>query len=357
MSNYIFEIQTEIIKRLPMKSLVQFRSVLKQWKSLIDSSQLIAEYQQNTRLQQHLLVRTDFFKYDCVSFLDNDTYPHQKVSITVPESVPNQIVGCSQGLFCFYDFHNAAVIWNPSIRKSVDVVVPGPFDGRFDNDNVGFGVCPRTLDPILVKIPTEYPIKNLDNTTWVVDVFRLSLGVWKSLCMDLPTWCITSTCSQVVIDKFIYWHVFERMSGYNLIISFDMISEEFTEIRLPDSLSGGNDDTDMYICKLKESLVVLQVDQTEFYGDCGVWMMDNGDPKSFENIYSIKSNIPDGSIQNVLEFNRNGEVIVVMTNEEKEHELFVYEPISQHVNHLGISAKRPSFFVGSYTGTLLLLDH
>ncbi|GKA77080.1 putative F-box protein [Tanacetum coccineum] len=211
MSDYIpLEIQTEIIKRLPIKSLIQFRSVLKQWKSLIDSSQLIAEYQQNTRLQQHLL--------------------------------------------------------NPTIRKSVDAVVSRPFDGRFDNDNVGFGVCPHTLEPMLVKIPTEYPIKNLDNTTWVVDVFRLSSGVWKSLCVDLP-WSITSTCSQVVIDKFIYWHAFERISGYDLIKSFDMISEEFTKIRLPDSLSSsGNDETDMgmYICKLEESLVVLQFDETDF---------------------------------------------------------------------------------------------
>nr|GEZ25900.1 hypothetical protein [Tanacetum cinerariifolium] len=246
--------------------------------------------------------------------------------------------------------------------KSVDVVVHGPFDGRFYNDNVGFGVCPCTLDPMLVKIPTEdgFPIENLQNTTWMVEFFRLSLGVWKSLCMDLPTWYVAVRCNQVVTDKFIYWHAFEQMSGYNLIMSFDMISEEFTEIRLPDSLSGGNNDTDMYLCKLKESLVVLQVDETVFYGDYGIWMMDNGDPKSFENIYTIKSNIPNTLIQNVLEFNRNGEVKVVMTkelDEEKEYELFLYEPISQHVNHLGISAKSPSFFVSSYMGTLLLLDH
>ncbi|GJX19314.1 hypothetical protein Tco_0221991, partial [Tanacetum coccineum] len=106
---------------------------------------------------------------------------------------------------------------NPTIRKSVDAVVSRPFDGRFDNDNVGFGVCPHTLEPMLVKIPTEngFPIQKLDNTTWVVDVF----------------------------------------------------SEEFTKIRLPDSLSSsGNDETDMgmYICKLEESLVVLQFDETDF---------------------------------------------------------------------------------------------
>lgn len=89
--------------------------------------------------------------------------------------------------------------------------------------------------------------------------------------------------------------------------------------------------------------------------------MANGDPKSFENIYTIKSNIPDTLIISVLEFNRNVEPIVEMTKvldeEGQEYELFVYEPNSQQVNHLGISAKRSSFHVSSYTETLLLLDH
>ncbi|GKF20647.1 putative F-box domain-containing protein [Tanacetum coccineum] len=53
MSDHIpFEIQSEIIKRLPIKPLVQCRSVSKQWKSLIDSSKFIADY----HALQHLLL-------------------------------------------------------------------------------------------------------------------------------------------------------------------------------------------------------------------------------------------------------------------------------------------------------------
>ncbi|MFS7988026.1 putative F-box domain-containing protein [Helianthus anomalus] len=42
--NVPFELQVEIIKRVPVKSLVQFRSVSKQWKSLIDSSESITHH-------------------------------------------------------------------------------------------------------------------------------------------------------------------------------------------------------------------------------------------------------------------------------------------------------------------------
>ncbi|KAF5764863.1 putative F-box domain-containing protein [Helianthus annuus] len=48
------EIQSEIMKRLPVKSLIQFRSVCKSWNSLIESPDFIAHYSSQ---QQHLLVR------------------------------------------------------------------------------------------------------------------------------------------------------------------------------------------------------------------------------------------------------------------------------------------------------------
>lgn len=45
MPDYLpFEIQVEIIKRLPVKPLLQFRSVSKRWKILIDSSKFIAAH-------------------------------------------------------------------------------------------------------------------------------------------------------------------------------------------------------------------------------------------------------------------------------------------------------------------------
>ncbi|GKB61169.1 ribonuclease H-like domain-containing protein [Tanacetum coccineum] len=42
--NIPFDIQTEIIKRAPVKSVIRFRTVSKSWKSLIDSSEFIAVF-------------------------------------------------------------------------------------------------------------------------------------------------------------------------------------------------------------------------------------------------------------------------------------------------------------------------
>nr|GEX08150.1 hypothetical protein [Tanacetum cinerariifolium] len=170
------------------------------------------------------------------------------------------------------------IIWNPTIRKSVNIVVPLPkaLYRQFYNPVFGFGVCPRTLDHMLVRISTEsgFLIKYLKNTTWAVEVFRLSSRVWKSLCVDLPTWSIVVQHNQVVIDKFIYWCAINRMNFCHLIMSFDMISEKFMEIRLTGSLLADTH-KELCICKLKESLVVLQYECHTDLPNIAVWMMDN----------------------------------------------------------------------------------
>ena len=120
--NIPFDIQEEIMKRLPIKSLLRFRSVSRPWKSFIHSSKFIAGYQQT----QRLLVSYDDDNYNkkYVSIVDDDIY--SKLSLVVPVSVKNRtLVSSSQGLFCLCSYYSdnfgrntaSAVIWNPTIRK------------------------------------------------------------------------------------------------------------------------------------------------------------------------------------------------------------------------------------------------
>ncbi|GJZ69108.1 hypothetical protein Tco_0632658 [Tanacetum coccineum] len=95
MSDYIpFEIQSEIIKRLPVKSVVQCRYV---------------------------------------SFADDDTFPNHKSSLTVPQPVSQlgyiSTLNSANGLLCFYSSRQdvfdekIVVLWNPSIGKAVGITI------------------------------------------------------------------------------------------------------------------------------------------------------------------------------------------------------------------------------------------
>ncbi|KAJ0439849.1 putative F-box domain-containing protein [Helianthus annuus] len=170
--NIPIELQEEIMKRLPVKSLIQFRSVSKSWKSLIDSSHFIADYsggQPQLQLQeQHLFVRyqnkvgeNDERKYD--SIVDDDSFPHRRVSFTLPRCVKmlrgSKSVGSSHGLMCLHSDYfgdvrrDVAVIWNVLIGKAVAVAVPNVVGdasssmyatalgfGQWRNQNVNSGV-------------------------------------------------------------------------------------------------------------------------------------------------------------------------------------------------------------------------
>nr|GEZ07434.1 hypothetical protein [Tanacetum cinerariifolium] len=132
-----------------------------------------------------------------VSFVDDDTLPRHKFSLTLPMSAElhnkTMILGSSQGLFCLYGNHvgtqsysetETSAIWNPAIRKLVDTgQLPHVDENR--NVTVGFGVFPHTLDSKIVTISIPWVLT--ENTgTWQVEVFRLSLGAWTSLAINLP---------------------------------------------------------------------------------------------------------------------------------------------------------------------------
>ncbi|GKC02708.1 putative F-box domain-containing protein [Tanacetum coccineum] len=374
MSDYIpFDIQAKIMKNLPSKSLIQFRSVSKAWKSLIDSFEFIADHHRHTH-QRHnyLLVRDPEHKY--VSFVDDDTFPQHKFSLTLSMSAElhnkPMILGSSQGLFCLYGNHvgtqsysetETAAIWNPAIRKLVDIGQLPHVDGNMNVTTVGFGVCPHTLDPKIVTVSIPWLLT--DNTgTWQVEVFRLSLGAWTSLSINLLPG-IALTGNQVAIDRFIYWPA-SHTSGVDVIISFDLTSEEFTYIYLPDVLTSNYHD-EWEIFKLKESLVVLQSYYDGPDRDYDVWIMENGVQKSFKKIYTIKFNISYEDTS-VLEFKNNGEAIVLISDDYElceafdlphQNHLFVYKPNSRRVSSIRFASKEASFFVSSYAETLLLLDH
>ena len=363
--NIPFEIQSEIIKRLPVKSVLQCRSVSKLWKSLIDSSQFIKSYHIcKTQQHHHLFVRYNLaneVKY--VSIVDDDTFPTQKSSLTIPHPVSLlrhvEPVDSGNGLLCFYCSRpdgRIAVLWNPSVGKTVDIPIPNSLLRPVGLTTIGFGVCPNTSDPKLVRINT---IGYNPTVNWEVEVFMLSTRVWKSVSNIPPTFRTCDlTFSHVFVDGFIYWCAFDNAKladriWSNLIISFDLKSHEFGEVCLPDRLVHTNR---LVVSKVYESLSLFEYcndGETRF---CDVWIMKEGVTKSFTKMLSIKA--PDSWVSyRVLKLRKNGEAIIENIDDTNYSSVLeVYDPSSGRISGMGINGISYSFSLGSYMETLLLLD-
>ncbi|KAJ0555277.1 putative F-box associated interaction domain-containing protein [Helianthus annuus] len=166
-----------------------------------------------------------------------------------------------------------AVLWNPSIRKTVAI----PFVLEPDsNVAVGFGV------------------------------YTLSSRAWRSIpTINQPRNSIQLNPDQITIDEVMYWHAVDintrimtsEFHGYNMIVLFDMTSEKFMEISLPDTIACAPN-RNVVISKLKESLVVIETVEEADKQVYGVWMMEHGVPNSFTKLFNINS--PDASISSDL---------------------------------------------------------
>nr|GEU33454.1 hypothetical protein [Tanacetum cinerariifolium] len=323
-----FDIQSEIIKRLPVKSLLQFRSVSKQWKSFIDNPKFIKNYHVNhASPQHHLLV---CYELDTVenytSIIDDDTFPKQKFPLTAPESLHFRdpfLLNSVNGLLCFYDRYGhvgtntkKVVIWNPTVRKSVgvDILVP---KGRYTKEKcivVGFGVCPDTSDLKLVKI-----LDDKISSIWVVEVFTLSTHVWKTVYTGAPFKSCDLTLFQVFVDGVIYFLVYDVFlvhgSRLNLVISFDLKSEKFGEVCLPERLVRT---PGLNVTKVNESLGLLEYYEEGDMKLCGVWSRKYEANNQFTKIYTIK--------------------------------------VEGYINDVGINGDLRTLYAWSYMETLLLLD-
>ncbi|GJT68544.1 probable LRR receptor-like serine/threonine-protein kinase isoform X2 [Tanacetum coccineum] len=370
--NIPFEIQMEIIKKVSnVKSLIQFRSVSKQWKSFIDSPDFIKGYgarhtQPHSRILNYKVGYSSDPKFFCLVDDDNETFKVQQqefapfvMSPLLKQFSLYEVVGTCHGLMCLYGFHKGyknrmVVIWNPSIGKSFGIVVPSFFSLEFR-----FGVCPITRDPTVVNILCTDKMK-----PWHVEVFTLSSGVWNVIpCSKLPRQSIKlNTSTQVVIDRFIYWGAHEntftehgRYKKNHMVVSFDLVTKEFKVVNLPDILTNEiYSPMSVSVCKLSGSLVVSAYILAEGALCCGVWVMEHD--SSFRKLFNIGA-----SFDKIFGFRKNGEPIFEIQHANEQFTtLNVYDPCSQQIKNLsiyGVDGSYGSFVMGTYKESLLLLDH
>nr|GEU95115.1 hypothetical protein [Tanacetum cinerariifolium] len=129
-----------------------------------------------------------------------------------------------------------AVIWNPTVRKCVGILIPIRNAAYKRCCVVGFGVCPDTNDPKLVKISVaKIP------SMWEVDVFTLSKRVWKTVYTGAPFKSCDLSWLQVFVDGVIYFRAYDDVSlddgvRSNFVISFYLKSKKFGEVCLPERL-------------------------------------------------------------------------------------------------------------------------
>ncbi|XP_004496418.1 F-box/kelch-repeat protein At3g23880-like [Cicer arietinum] len=242
------EIISEILVRVPVRSLLQFRCVCKSWKTLISDPhfaknqlQLSTEYPQ---LFSHYFSRVQWkiISYDVESLLENQSIrsnPIEPYTFTMMQNY--QVIGSCNGLLCLYDLRQCyVVLWNPCLNlKSKRSPTTMNLYGDFENISYhGFGYDQEN-DKYKVLL-TVYNFMKYGKS--VALIFTSGAKSWKkikNLPCDLDNFRFDA-CSGRFVSGTLNWIVKKYInSDEEAIISFDVKNETYGEVLLP-QLDGDN---------------------------------------------------------------------------------------------------------------------
>ncbi|KEH32867.1 putative F-box domain-containing protein [Medicago truncatula] len=279
---------SEILCRLPVKLLLQFRCVCKSWNSLITDPIFAG---QHLRLSTKLLVHTSTYSY--LSHLPSmyvlKSYPLNSVFTDVTTNHITQhefpsdryvyFVGSFNGIICLATDYGGFVtveLWNPSIRKFKEL----PSLGKQQNPYqvlmmYGFG-----YDAIFNDYKVVVILKHTDNfvDSHELKVHTLGTNVWKSI-QKFPFDYDVRQPSGNFMHGTINWLVSSKNKNPPLIVSLDLKNESCKEISLP---AGYGVDAYKYLQLgvLRDSLcIVIGHD---------VWVMkEHGNQDSWTKLFTI----------------------------------------------------------------------
>ncbi|XP_004293070.1 PREDICTED: F-box protein CPR30-like [Fragaria vesca subsp. vesca] len=289
-------IVSDILVKLPIKSLIRCTCVSKRWRFIISDPQFANSHFQQARHHNALTRRLLLYSSPSqVESVDLETTPSSSSPIRnltcnlnkQPESI--KLLGSCNGLVCLCTDPTLSTcdvfIWNPSTGFFRNLPYPCFSSATHTVLYGGFGYLSETDDyKVVVAVHNVF-----DYGENVVEVKVLSwrTGVWRSIEVH-SLLSYTLYPAAVVVGETLHWFRNDRWLG-SAIIAFDLDKEEFREMRPPPNL-GQRYDRDYVHCvaSLGGRLHVFRYPA----GVCDVmelWVMEEyGDGESWTEVFKLK---------------------------------------------------------------------
>ncbi|XP_023926032.1 F-box/kelch-repeat protein At3g06240-like [Quercus suber] len=251
------DIVLNILTRLPAKSVIRFRCVCKPWNSSITTSYFISTHLNNfahahdtdtdtdngdgyiIHMPSHTRAMNSSNRPVCTVALDRTFDRIFEIEIPFDfTSGFSQIVGSCNGLLCLVTSTNVIYLWNPSVRKFKRL--PDTWLGNLGFVKLGFAYHAENNDYKVLKI-SSYPWTGL-NLTDDIEVYSLSSDSWRRVGMSLrakvKVWDDSCLSLAPLVSGALHWMSRvvegEEEREVEVIMSFDVNSEEFRTLRMPD---------------------------------------------------------------------------------------------------------------------------
>ena len=374
------EIVSDILARLPVKSLLRFRCVCKPWYSSIANPNFISTLLLNHNHQCGCVIHIPrkipessssipgFSRSGdqvCTLACDRtyETISDFRVPTTYQSGFPH-FVGSCNGILCFTynnaEWSNVFYLWNPSIRifkRLPDYQFPiMTFGIGFDSQNNDFKVVGISQVFAKTKSPPEVGVYSLSSDSWK----RVELGI--SLRPNVSYYNVTNFTALPFVSGHLHWMLKIGISlrpSADMLLSFDVNSEKFKQLPLPD-VEGSFFMKFITSFKGKLALIEYRSGAQPYSTRCSIWVMrEYGVIDSWDKLCVL-------SIENLLDFigfTKYGLLLVqkgswlVSTNSELEWK-YKYVLIDLETLHEKEISTQVNYHldVATYMESLALLD-
>ncbi|KAL9248070.1 hypothetical protein vseg_021432 [Gypsophila vaccaria] len=273
----------EILARLPIAPLCRFKTVSKNWHSVI-SSHTFAKTRSKLFPKMLLLYSETEDLESSLFLLSYDEHAGNVVTFEELESEDNEfyvVVGSSNGLLCLYLLeYERYSIWNPSTHEYEQVGPCREDDEDFEFPTAfGFGYA-SSID--------DYRLLAVYHSRFYL--FSCNVWTWKKL--DGPKFdeyyrlLIDGFANNVCIDGVLYmsFGTHAISNGMVGIIAFDLAGETMTKVAGVDWLTGYAKVDRLFMIDGCLSLCCSKNDDRVY----DVWMRKKGEASSWRRLYGIR---------------------------------------------------------------------
>ncbi|KAJ8425479.1 hypothetical protein Cgig2_028516 [Carnegiea gigantea] len=278
----------EILSWLPVKALLQFKSVCKSWYAIISGRDFISKHLTNyyNHKNDHndcLLVHYYVSHGECQLYELLIDDPPRVIGAETFYEMPmygSNICGPCNGIYYLYHFgsyHDEShALWNPAISelKVLPPIMTKPnlsSNRTFaENEVYGFGYDTVTQDYKVVVLKGYCHEENEASAPWGVLIYSLMKDSWRYWGDLTQYYDLEQSECYIVVNGCFYW--LQRLSSA-LIISFNVVTDAIQEIQVPVYDSG--DDVDSYyknnLAVYDDSLAFLVIHEHEKRLDIWTW--------------------------------------------------------------------------------------
>ncbi|KAL5724177.1 hypothetical protein ACHQM5_007469 [Ranunculus cassubicifolius] len=328
-----FDLITNILTRLPPKSLLRFKSVSKPWYSLITHPNFIKSqinHSNSVNIPANIILR------GCFLYSLTTNPPHKSLELDYPYKTNDggvEILGSCNGLLCISTQDDVICLWNPSTQEFKKLPeTPIEFLGdAFCCRNVlyGFGYDHTIDDYKVVRVVNYYG--DGDEIDSEVKVYTLGSNSWRMV-KGVPYHIPYKRIYGVLVNGVLHWAA-TRLPESDLskvIAAFDIVEEVFKEVAQP---RYGDDGFHMNVGSLGGCLCVLSNYDMRVFD---LWVMKiYGQQDSWIKLFRVRQDSVFGRFDYLkpLCYTKDGGILL----EKDGNKIVLYDPTLKKAKTLKIS--------------------